>query len=68
MNIPKLLVNRYGKLELVFRCIFYAKTVARTQRTQKQFASSKKVNSVRNILIKIYHSFLEGLTDISRYI
>ena len=56
MNIPKLPANRYGKLELVFRCIFYAKTVARTHRTQKQFASPKKVNSVPSILIKIYQS------------
>ena len=56
MNIPKLPANRYGKLELVFRCIFYAKTVARTHRTQKQFASPKKVNSVPTILIKIYQS------------
>ena len=58
MNIPKLLANRYGKLKLVFRCIFHAKTVLRTHNALKN----------NSTLYLIYHSLLEGLTDISRYI
>ena len=67
MNIPKLLANRYGKLKLVFRCIFYAKTVLRTHNALKN-NSPVQNRSTRFLLYLIYHSLLEGLTDISRYI
>ena len=65
MNIPKLLANRYGKLKLVFRCIFHAKTVLRTHNALK---NNSTVQKTRFLLYLIYYSLLEGFTDISRYI